>query len=141
MRLVAGDGIGPSRRTGHCGNEKASERALNGSPIALSVSVQGQPRRLKDLFEDNLLRICEETVANSVKHARPTQIEVTLLFNSDEVQLGIRDNGCGFDTKQSKDGHFGLVGIQERVKSMGGRFSLNSQSGAGTEITVTVRAE
>jgi signal transduction histidine kinase/ligand-binding sensor domain-containing protein len=121
--------------------EKASERALNGTPIALSVSVQGQPRKLKELFEDNLLRICEEAVANSVKHARPTQIEVSLRFNSDEVQLGIRDNGCGFDTKQTKRGHFGLVGIRERVKSMGGNLSLNSQPGAGTEITVTVCAK
>src|SRR5262249_41618067 len=49
--------------------QKASERALNGTPIALSVSVQGKPRKLKELFEDNLLRICEEAVANAVKHA------------------------------------------------------------------------
>jgi len=114
---------------------------LNGTPIALSVSLQGQPRKLKDPFEDNLLRICEEAVANSVKHARPTRIEVTLVFNSKDAQLRIRDNGCGFDTKQSKDGRFGLVGIQERVKSMRGGFSLNSKPGAGTEIIVTVRAK
>jgi signal transduction histidine kinase len=75
----------------------------------LSVSVQGQPRKLKELFEDNLLRFCEEAVANAVIHARPTRIEVTLVLNSKEVQLRVRDNGCGFDTKRSKDGHFGLV--------------------------------
>jgi signal transduction histidine kinase/ligand-binding sensor domain-containing protein len=118
--------------------EKASQRALKGTDIALSLSVQGQARKLKDLTEDNLLRICEEAAANAAKHARPTQVEVTLVFNSKDVQLRIRDNGCGFDTKQAKDGHFGLVGIRERVSSMDGRFSLNSQPGEGTEITVTV---
>jgi signal transduction histidine kinase len=124
--------------------EKTSKRALDGTVIALRFSVQGQARKLKDFFEDNLLRICEEAVANSVKHARPTQIEVTLEFNCKDVQLRIRDNGCGFDAKQierSKHGHFGLVGIQERVQSMGGTFLLNSQPGVGTDIAVTIRTE
>jgi signal transduction histidine kinase/ligand-binding sensor domain-containing protein len=124
--------------------EKASRRALEGTAIPLSLSVQGQPRKLKEFFEDNLLRICEETVANSVKHGRPTQIEVTLLFNCKDVQLRVQDNGCGFDTKHrenSKQGHFGLVGIQERVQSMRGRFYLESRPDAGTDIVVTIPAK
>jgi signal transduction histidine kinase/sugar lactone lactonase YvrE len=121
---------------------KASERALEGTGIRLDFSVQGEERKLNNGFEDNLLRICEEAVANAVKHARPTRAEVTLKFSPQDVQLRVRDNGCGFDTRQferCKDGHFGLVGIQERVDSMGGRLSLNSQPRKGTELAVTVR--
>jgi two-component system sensor histidine kinase DegS len=121
---------------------KASERALEGTGIRLNFSVQGEERKLNNGFEDNLLRICEEAVANAVKHARPTRAEVTLKFSPQDVQLRVRDNGCGFDTRQferCKDGHFGLVGIQERVESMGGRLSLNSQPRKGTELAVTVR--
>jgi signal transduction histidine kinase len=124
--------------------EKASQRALAGTPTALRFSVHGEETGLRPVIEDNLLRICEEAVANAVKHARPTQVEVTLEFNSKNVQLSIRDNGCGFDEKQiakSKEGHFGLVGIQERVKGMGGKYALHSQPGKGTEVAVTVRIE
>jgi signal transduction histidine kinase/ligand-binding sensor domain-containing protein len=117
---------------------KVSERALADSGIHLSFSSQGKERKLKDVVEENLLRICEESVANAAKHARPTRVEVTLEFNPADVQLRIRDNGCGFDTSGSKEGHFGLVGMRERVKSMDGRFSLNSQPVAGTEIAVTI---
>jgi signal transduction histidine kinase/ligand-binding sensor domain-containing protein len=124
--------------------KKASQRALDGTAIALSFSVQGQVRKLKDFFEDHLLRICEEAVANSAKHARAIRIEVTLAFNCKDVQLRIRDDGCGFDTKQfevSNQGHFGLMGIQERVQSMAGSFLLSSQPGTGTEMTITIRTK
>lgn len=123
--------------------KKVSERALQGTTIQLRFTTNGTVRTLAPIVESNLLRICEEAVANAAKHARPTQVEVTLEFNSKDVQLRIRDNGCGFDAKNrgnSADGHFGLVGIQERAKKMAGRFSLNSRPGAGTEIVVTVQS-
>jgi signal transduction histidine kinase len=124
--------------------EKASRRALAGASTALSFSVRGDEKELKPLIEDNLLRICEEAVANALKHAHPRRVEVTLEFNSKDVHLCIRDNGSGFDTKQLenfKDSHFGLIGIQERVNAMGGKCLLTSQPGQGTEIAVTVRVE
>jgi signal transduction histidine kinase len=120
---------------------KVSQRALESTGIQLDISVEGAVRKLEPVVEGNLLRICEEAVANAVKHARPTQVEVSLTFKPEEVQLHVRDDGCGFDPKNvacSDDGHFGLVGIQERVKSMDGNFSVNSQFGKGTEIAVTV---
>jgi signal transduction histidine kinase len=123
--------------------KKVSERALQGTDIQLHFMSNGTARTLAPIVESNLLRICEEAVANAAKHARPTQVEVTLEFNSKDVQLRIRDNGCGFDPKSggnSADGHFGLVGMQERAKTMAGRFSLNSRPGAGTEIVVTVQS-
>jgi len=117
---------------------KVSERALANSGIQLSFSRQGKERKLQNVVEENLLRICEESVANAAKHAGPTRVEVTLEFNRADVQLRIRDDGSGFDASSSKEGHFGLVGMRERVKSMNGRFSLKSQPGAGTEIAVTI---
>ncbi len=123
---------------------KVSERALESTGIRLGLSVEGTVRNPGPVVEGNLLRICEEAVANAAKHAHPTRVEVRLTFKSNGVQLRVRDDGFGFDAKNpgiSNDGHFGLVGMQERVKSMGGRFSINSQPGAGTEIAVAVRAQ
>jgi signal transduction histidine kinase len=120
---------------------KVSERALEGTAIALSFTVQGAERKLTSVFEDNLLRVCEEAVANAVKHARPTRVEVALEFGHKQVQLRIRDNGCGFHPARpeaSKVGHFGLLGMQERVEALSGTLSIDSAPGRGTCLRVTV---
>jgi len=118
-----------------------SERALAGTGIALALSVRGVARKLEEVCEDNLLRICQEAVANAAKHARPTQVEVALEFNSHGVQLSIRDNGCGFDptcSVASKKGHFDLLGIKERVEALSGTLSIESAPGSGTRMEVTI---
>ena len=118
--------------------EEACDRALAGTTITLGFSVQGAIRALSDLVNHQLLRICEETVVNVVKHARATRVEVILYFASEEVQLQIRDNGRGFDPKSSKNGHFGLLGIKERVDSLFGVLSVDSAPGRGTRLLVTI---
>jgi signal transduction histidine kinase len=122
---------------------KASERALAGTGIQLHFSVRGPGRRMQSILEDHLLRICEEAVANAAKHARPTRIEVALEFNPEAVQLCVRDDGCGFDPARSeavKDGHFGLLGIKERVDVLSGTLLIDSARGRGTALFVTVPA-
>jgi len=123
--------------------KKVCERALKGTAIVLNFSVTGHERKLPDVVENNLLRICEEAVANAAKHARPTRIEVEVAFDAKEMRMSIRDNGCGFDSnavRGIKQGHFGLIGIEERTQAIGARFSLNSQPKEGTQISVTLRA-
>lgn len=69
------------------------------------------------------------------------QVDVTIEFNTEHVRLCFRDDGCGFDAHslaRSKEGHFGLVGIQERARTIGAELSISSQPGAGTEVTVTI---
>jgi signal transduction histidine kinase len=121
---------------------KVSERALQGTGVPLRLSTNGAAPKSAPAIEDNLLRICEEAVTNAVKHAHPTEVEVNLEYDSNELRLRIRDDGCGFDPGGPdgvKAGHFGLVGMRERAKSMAGALSLKSQPGQGTEILVTVR--
>jgi nitrate/nitrite-specific signal transduction histidine kinase len=64
-----------------------------------------------------------------------------LNYKTDRVQLGIRDDGAGFDTKTApteNGGHFGLLNMRERAEKIGAHFSLTTQPGKGTEIIVTV---
>jgi signal transduction histidine kinase len=89
----------------------ACKRALAGSGITLNFSVQGASQKIGDVFEHHLLRVCEEALANVVKHAQATSVEVVVDFTSHEVQLQIRDNGRGFEPQSletSKTGHFGF---------------------------------
>ena len=120
---------------------EASERALAGTTITLSFLVQGAARKLGNVLEHHLLRVCEEALANVLKHAQATRVEVVLDFTSNEVQLQIRDNGCGFEPTSwevSKRGHFGLLGIKERVASLFGMLSVDSAPGKGTRLLATI---
>src|SRR5262249_37841274 len=120
---------------------EASKRALAGTAVALSFSVQGAPGKIDDVLEHHLRRICEEALANVVKHAHATRVEVVLDLTSQEVQLQVRDNGFGFEQTSwalSKMGHFGLLGIKERVASLCGTLSLDSAPGRGTRLLVTI---
>ena len=120
---------------------EASERALAGTAITLSFLVQGPARKLGNVLEHHLLRVCEEALANVLKHAHATKVDVVLDFTSKEVQLQIRDNGCGFEPTSwevSKTGHFGLLGIEERVASLFGTLSVDSAPGRGTRLLLTI---
>jgi len=120
---------------------KVSDRVLEGTGIPLHFSTGGIVCKPPSAIERNLLRICEEAVTNAAKHARPTEVEVSLECTPNELRLRVRDDGSGFDPQGPaaiKDGHFGLVGIRERAESIAGDFSLNSQPGQGTDILVTV---
>jgi len=122
--------------------KKASKRALQGTGIPLHFMTSGAAFKVSPEIEDNFLRICEEGVTNAVRHANPTEVEVTLEYADKELRLRVRDNGRGFDVRSpngARDGHFGLVGIEERTRRLAGNLSLSSQPGRGTEILVTVR--
>ena len=121
--------------------KKVSERAIQGMGIPLHFITRGDAFKLSPEIEDNFLRICEEAVTNAVKHAKPAEVEVTLEYTEKELRLRVRDNGCGFvpqNLNGAKDGHFGLVGIEERTKRLGGNLSVNSQPDRGTELIISV---
>jgi signal transduction histidine kinase/ligand-binding sensor domain-containing protein len=118
-----------------------SESLVEGTSIRLIFATEGNPRKLDPLVESNLLRICEEAVTNAVKHAQPTQIQVSIAFGTDEVRLRIADDGHGFDPEgpnANKAGHFGLMGMQERAKSLDGTLTVRPLPEKGTEVDVTV---
>jgi signal transduction histidine kinase/ligand-binding sensor domain-containing protein len=100
--------------------------------------VTGEPRPLPPDLERNLLRIAHEAVTNAVRHAAAREITIALQYERDHVRLRVRDDGRGFDPeaalRQVRGEHFGLVGISERTRSMGGEITLTSRPGAGAEI-------
>jgi ligand-binding sensor domain-containing protein/signal transduction histidine kinase len=91
-------------------------------------------------LENNILRITQEAITNAIKHANAQFIYVDFDIGEQYVYLCIKDDGTGFDVKdqQSSHQHFGLIGIKERAAHVGGRLTINSLPGAGTEITLVV---
>ena len=121
---------------------RATARHLDGGP-GIHVEVAGEPRRLAAAVENNLLRIGTEAMTNAVKHAQARRIDVRLEFSANDVALEVRDDGCGFDASRSTTlaaGHFGWLGIRERAERIGGTLVVHSAPGAGTRVSVRVRA-
>ena len=89
-------------------------------------------------IKQDLYRIAQEALHNTVKHARASLVELKLDQTNEMVMLEIRDNGRGFDTTTSFPGHLGLHSMQERVKSLGGELTIESTPGQGTRIRAQV---
>jgi signal transduction histidine kinase/ligand-binding sensor domain-containing protein len=115
------------------------KQLLENTPLQSQVKVSGIYRELSRTMEDNLLRIGQEAITNAIKHAQANQLRIELSYATDRVTLSVQDDGRGFDnTQQSPNGHFGLVGMRERVSQMSGTLTVNSQPNVGTEILVEV---
>ncbi|MEP7342814.1 MAG: two-component regulator propeller domain-containing protein [Acidobacteriota bacterium] len=122
----------------------SARQIIEGTPVRLNFEVEGSVRDLPPGIEDNLLRICQEAVTNAIKHGRAKQVTVVLNYDRRQVRLHIEDDGCGFDlstVQAAKNGHFGLVGMQERVKKLGGELTLNSRPGFGTKVCALIPVE
>jgi signal transduction histidine kinase/ligand-binding sensor domain-containing protein len=118
-----------------------AEQIAAGTAVDAHVRVLGTPRRLNPITEKNLLRIFQEAMANAVKHASAQTIEVELRYELNFLALLVRDDGSGFDTARIIPlgvGHYGLTGMRERAERIGGRLTLSSTIGRGTELLVEV---
>jgi signal transduction histidine kinase len=115
-----------------------------GANVQVDLQTRGQARPLPEVVEENFLRIGREAVANAVKHSGATTVSIQLEFEPRRVNLQIGDNGKGFDPKLAagpEQGHFGLLGMSERVKRLGGQFVLMSEPGRGTQVRVEIPLE
>jgi len=99
------------------------------------------PGRLQTEQEITCFRVIQEALTNAMRHAQAKQVWVTLGVNAGEVQFGVRDDGKGFNVAAAFDASpavaFGLTGMQERVRQMGGRLAIHSALGHGTEVRAT----
>lgn len=113
------------------------ERVSNTFSLSLSSSLDDISGLLSTDSETVIYRIVQEGLNNVVKHAGATEARVTLKQLGDEVALTIEDNGKGIETASSIQGNgFGLAGIQERARMLGGSCTVESRPGRGTILTV-----
>jgi ligand-binding sensor domain-containing protein/signal transduction histidine kinase len=86
--------------------------------------------------------IAREALYNALVHSSAGMIEIATRCESGQMAFSVRDNGIGFDPSQvSFDNHYGLTGMQERVKRLGGSFALKTKVGGGTEVHFSIRAK
>ena len=120
---------------------QAARQWTAGSPVKVHVDVEGPGRKLPEEMEQHLLRIAQEAVTNTVKHAHAKEVWIQLAMDNGKLRMRVADNGDGFeqtDAFSEIGGHFGILGMRERAERLGGELQLHSEPGEGTEVEVTV---
>ena len=93
---------------------------------------------LPPAVENGLYRVAQELLSNVVRHARARTLAVAFTSDAQNATLVVEDDGQGFDPDNLREGRYGLLGLQERVRFLHGRLSLKSQPGQGTRAEVVV---
>lgn len=117
--------------------EDLLKKMTTGTELRTEMALDGAPRPLPALWGENLLRVGQEVLTNSLRHASAKEFKARLSFNQDHLRLTLLDNGHGFDPAARHDG-FGLRGIRERVEAMSGQLTIQSGRHQGTVISITL---
>lgn len=111
--------------------------------IAAHFHLVGEPASLTTAQDVAVLRIAQSALANTVRHAGATRVDVTLRYSGTHVALEIVDDGRGFDAENlpapdHETGGFGLAAMRSRVRSLGGVLTIESAPGEGTVMTTQI---
>ena len=122
---------------------EAIERTLEPHSVSAKISVRfNVPREsLSDSTTHAILHIVRELVVNAIRHGKATEIKVAGESHEGTISFSVKDNGCGFDPSAApgpNEGHFGLLGIRERLKALHGTFTVESALGKGAKFKVTI---
>jgi signal transduction histidine kinase/ligand-binding sensor domain-containing protein len=125
------------------GKELLSHPA-NGNSPEFRLQVEGTPRNLNPMVRDEVYRIAVEALRNAIRHAGSGRIEMEIRYDQQHLRLRIRDDGRGIDPAVLEQGRapgqWGLRGMHERAKLVGGSLEIWSEPGSGTEIELTIPA-
>ena len=121
---------------------RVAERWSEEHHLLAHTNITGTLRSLPPEIEVTLLRAAQEALANVSKHARASEVTLTLSYMNDAVALDIQDNGLGFDqvlAASSPNGdNFGLVAMRQRVEQWGGTLTIESVPQEGTTLAIEI---
>jgi len=123
------------------GEELASAETDQASPN-FTVVVEGASRNLHPILRDEVYRLAAEALRNAFRHATAQNVEVEIRYDAKYFRLRVRDDGKGIGPEvlrgDGRKGHFGLHGMRERAKLVGGKLTIWSEVDSGTEIELNI---
>jgi signal transduction histidine kinase len=108
--------------------------------VAVDLGVTGNLDTLSDQHRTCVYRVVQEALTNCVRHARASHVGIEVHAVDSNLTLRVTDNGVGVDPQARRDG-FGLRGIEERVRELGGAVTMGSAAGHGSTLTVLLPLE
>ena len=109
--------------------------------LDLKLVLTGENHPLPMRIESGLYRIAQEVLTNVARHAQARELSVELVVTPDQARLVISDDGRGFDVDHIPKGRYGLIGMNERARLLGGQLEVQSCPGEGTCIEVVISLE
>jgi signal transduction histidine kinase len=109
-----------------------------GVPVA--VKLEGEIDSLPDGHRTCIYRVVQEALTNIARHSHATEVHISVHGGRDRASLTVLDNGTGFDVGEAQGKGLGLIGIQERVRELGGTVWWNSQPGRGATLSAEIPA-
>ena len=123
------------------GEELASAASTQPSPN-FNVVVEGASRNLHPILRDEVYRLATEALRNAFRHAAAQNIEVEIRYDEKYFRLRVRDDGKGIPSDvlggDGREGHYGLPGMRERAKLVGGKLAIWTELDGGTEIELNI---
>ncbi|MBC7925479.1 MAG: sensor histidine kinase [Bryobacteraceae bacterium] len=107
------------------------------SGVRAHFSTEGDLENVPDEYRTCIYRLVQESLTNCLRHAGADNVEVNLRERGRVLNLEVRDDGTGFDLSAERHG-IGLLGMQERVRELGGRLEIDTHPGQGTSLRVTL---
>jgi len=124
--------------------EELAANQIGQNPPDFRVIVEGTAKEIVPLVRDEVYRITSEALRNAFRHAQAGRIEVEILYNRRQFQLRVRDNGKGIEPEVLAEGepvgHYGLAGMHERAKLVGGKLAILSRDHSGTDVELSIPA-
>ena len=118
-------------------NHLVNEQHLS-SQTQIEVHSKVRFARLAPILENTIYRVVQEGLANACKHSQSPRVRISLLQRSDRLRIEIRDWGQGFDPKIVRENRYGLAGMRQRARLLGGKFRISSKLKEGTTLIVEV---
>ena len=109
---------------------------------ALAVRFFIDRKLIPDNVAHMILKIIRELAVNAVRHGRATALKVAGSIEDGRLLFSVADNGCGFDPDTAPgpaQGHFGLLGVRERIEGAEGELDISSTPGKGTKVTISIK--
>jgi two-component system sensor histidine kinase DegS len=103
----------------------------------------GKEARMPSAMEAAIYRLVQEAFTNALKHASASHVLLEINYQPSQISLIIQDNGIGFhseliEQESTRNAHFGLVGMRERIELIEGRMDIDSNPGRGTKIMIDI---
>jgi signal transduction histidine kinase len=105
--------------------------------LRVDLTVDGELEPLPDVHRTCIYRVVQEALTNCVRHARATRVTIAVVGRSTSLELSVEDDGAGADFAVPRAG-LGLIGLDERVRELGGRLQIDSRPGQGTALRVAM---
>ena len=105
----------------------------------VEISSEGTERKIAHNFAGTILLILQEAVGNAIDRGHAQHVKVKVAFGEKGLAMSVSDDGCGFEpTTARKEGHYGLAGMERRTAELGGKISISSTLGRGTDVRISL---